>query len=98
MASISTSGGLTSGGKNPSGKIQKLRADMLFLVMATAELRLLVLTESEMYSIVQKEVSAGRVPKEITLLLAELPAEIAERLKAAREISSKEVRPAKTQL
>ena len=33
VANISTSSGITFGGHNPSAKVQKLRADMLFLLM-----------------------------------------------------------------
>ncbi|MCJ7791846.1 MAG: hypothetical protein MUP49_05520 [Dehalococcoidia bacterium] len=71
-ANISTSSGITSGGKYPSAKIQKLRADMLFLLMTKAEKKLIVLTEKDMYELCLKEEAKGRVPKEIEFLHAEL--------------------------
>ena len=42
VATISTSGSKTSGGKNAVGKILKLRSDMLFLTMVEAERRIIV--------------------------------------------------------
>ena len=48
VANISTSSGVTAGGKNPAAKIQKHRADMLFLLMIQAKKRLIILTEKDM--------------------------------------------------
>lgn len=93
VASISTSSGKTSGGKYPVGKVHKLRADMLFLIMATAERRIIVLTEPDMHAICLKEAESGRVPAGVEFLVAELPPDLAARLRDARELSSREVRP-----
>ena len=93
VANISTSSGITSGGKNPSGKIQKLRADMLFLLMVKAEKRLIVLTEKGMYDLCLKEKSNGRVPLEIEFVLVEIPEMLAASLHNAKSIASKEVSP-----
>lgn len=93
VANISTSSGITSGGKNPSGKIQKLRADMLFLLMANADKRLIVLTEKSMYDLCLKEKGNGRVPQEIEFVLAELPEALSRLLQDAKSIASKEVSP-----
>lgn len=94
IASISTSSGKTSGGKYPVGKMNKLRADILFLIMATAERRVIVLTEPDMHAICMKEMEGGRVPKNVEFALVELPPDLASRLQGAREKSSQEVRPA----
>lgn len=94
VASISTSGGKTSGGKPGVGKLQKLRADMLFLTMVAADKRLIVLTERDMYEVCLKEHQGGRVPLGIEFYLAELPAELAATLRDAKEQASREVRPA----
>lgn len=93
VANISTSSGLTSGGRSPAGKIQKLRADMLFLLMVKAEKRLIVLTEKGMYDLCLKEKGNGRVPLEIEFVLVELHETLSKSLQDAREIASKEVSP-----
>jgi len=93
VANISTSGGITSGGKNPAAKIQKLRADMLFLLMVQAEKRLIVLTEKDMFALCQKEKANGRVPQEIEFVVAQLPEVLAILLKAAQKNAAKEVTP-----
>jgi hypothetical protein len=93
VASISTSGGKTSSGKLAVGKLHKLRADMLFLTMVTAERRLMVLTEPDMFEVCLKEQRGGRVPAGIEFHLVALPAELAGNLRTAREQASREVRP-----
>jgi hypothetical protein len=93
VASISTSGGRTSSGKLGVGKLHKLRSDMLFLLMAEGERKLLCLTERDMLEVCEKEAKGGRVPKGIEIIYATVPAELDERLKAAREVASREVRP-----
>jgi hypothetical protein len=93
VANISTSSGITAGGKSPAGKIQKLRADMLFLLMIQADKRLIVLTEKDMFDLCQKEKKGGRVPTEIEFIHVELPPDLREALREAKKISAKEVTP-----
>ena len=94
VACISTAKHKTSGGRTGMGKWFKLRSDMLYLVMAEAVgRRLLVLTEPCMFEYYKAEQARGRVPREIEVVLAELPAELRERLAASRERASEEVRP-----
>jgi hypothetical protein len=94
VACISTSAGKTSGGKNGVGKLMKLRSDMLFLTMAEGVTRrLLVLTERDMHEVCAKELSGGRVPAGIEILLADIPADLRERLDRARQVASQEVDP-----
>src|SRR5205823_9503210 len=83
VATISTSGAKTSGGKHGVGKILKLRSDMLFLTMVEAKRRVIVLTEHDMYDQCQKEAEGGRVPTEIEFVCAVLPEEVRARLVAA---------------
>src|SRR3989304_5563447 len=90
VAAISTSGARTSGGKNAVGKMLKIRSDMYFLLLAQAERRLVVLTESDMYAQCQKEVAGGRVPKSIEFIHAELPDDLQSRLVASRHVASGE--------
>jgi hypothetical protein len=92
VATISTSGSKTSGGKYAVGKILKLRADMLFLTMVEARRRLVVLTERDMFDQCEKEVTGGRVPPEIEFACAVIPDELRSRLIAARLKASGESR------
>ena len=84
VATISTSGSKTSGGKNAVGKMLKLRSDMLFLTMVEAKRRIIVLTERDMFDQCQKEAAGGRVPPEIEFACAIIPDELRVRLVAGR--------------
>jgi len=55
VATISTSGAKTSTGNQGSGKILKLRSDMLFLTMVEAKRRVIILTERDMCDQCEKE-------------------------------------------
>lgn len=90
VATISTSGAKTSGGKCAVGKILKLRSDMLFLTMVEAKRRIIILTERDMCDQCDKEAAGGRAPPEIEFICAELPAELNKRLVAARQNASGE--------
>ena len=93
-ACISTSEGKTASGKLAVGKMMKLRSDMLFLLMAEdLRQRYIVLTEESMYANCMKEKGGGRVPKEISFLLAAIPDDYRRRLEAVRAEASKEVSP-----
>ena len=90
-AVISTSGARTASGKNAVGKLLKIRSDMFFLLMADVERRVVVLTEKDMYDQCKKEVAGGRVPKQIDFEHAQIPEDLAARLRSARETASLEV-------
>jgi hypothetical protein len=93
-ACISTSAAQTSSGKNAVGKMMKLRSDMLFLMMAEGVTqRLVVLTDETMHACCEKERRGGRVPKEITFVLASIPEALHSRLVSARLLASREVSP-----
>jgi hypothetical protein len=72
VATISTIGAKTSGLKHGVGKILKLRSAMLFLTVDTKR-RIIVVTERDMCDQCEKEFAAGRVPKEIEFICAEIP-------------------------
>jgi len=93
VAAISTSGAYTSAGKLAVGKLHKLRSDMLFLLLAEAERRLIILTERDMFDLCCREKEAGRVPAEIEFLHADIPGDLRARLNAARKTASDEVQP-----
>ena len=90
VATISTSGAKTAGGNYAVGKMLKLRSDMLFLTMVEAKRHIIVLTERDMCGQCEKEFAAGRVPKEIEFVCAEIPADLRERLEKGREKASGE--------
>jgi hypothetical protein len=90
VATISTSGAKTAGGKNAVGKIMKIRSDILFLTMVEAKRRVVVLTERDMYEQYLREVQGGRVPPEVEFVYAPLCENINERLIAARLACSSE--------
>jgi len=92
VAVVSTSGALTSSGNLGAGKLQKIRADMLFLTMlGVCDKRLIVMTEQSMYDQMMKEKEAGRVPPPIEFMLARLPRELRKRLTAAQRDASAEM-------
>jgi hypothetical protein len=94
VACISTSKHKTSGGNNGMGKWFKLRSDMLYLLEALGvERRLLILTEPCMFRHYQAELARGRVPRGVEVALADIPADLRERLSASRDRASSEVRP-----
>jgi hypothetical protein len=90
VATISTSGAKTSTGKYAVGKILKLRSDMLFLTLVEAKRRIIVLTERDMCDQCDKEFTAGRVPREIEFVCAEIPHDLRARLVEGREKASGE--------
>lgn len=63
---------------------------MLFLSLVEANRRIIVLTERDMCNQCDKEFAAGRVPKNIEFICAEIPRGLRERLVEARSKASKE--------
>jgi len=91
---ISTSSSITSSGKHGIGKLQKIRADMFFLLLTpNVEKKIIVLTEKDMYEQCMAEITAGRAPKEIEIMHAEIPDALRIKLAESREKASREVRP-----
>jgi hypothetical protein len=93
VATIATSGAKTASGKHAVGKLLKIRSDMLFLLMAKAQRRVVVLTERGMFDLCCKESEGGRVPEGIEFVHAEIPETLSARLAAARSVASKETSP-----
>lgn len=90
---ISTSSAMTAGGNFGSGKLMKIRSDIYFLLLANCERRVVALTQKDMLDAWMKEKAGGRVAKGIEFVLAELPADLAERLSQAKSMASGEVSP-----
>lgn len=93
VVTVSTSGALTATGKRGSGKLQKIRADALFLLLSAAPRPVLVFTERDMFELCRKEAQNGRLPPNLGFLLAEIPPNLEARLRVARLASSREVSP-----
>ena len=93
VANISTSSARTRSGKLATGKIHKLRGDMLFLLMVQADKRIVVLSEKDMCDYMIKEKDNGRVPIEIEFVHAPIPEDLKKELTAAKKIAAQEVMP-----
>lgn len=78
-------------GKNAASKLNKVRSDFYFLLLANAVRRVAVFTDRAMFGLVQKEQREGRVPDQIELMLvSQLPAEIDVILKASQQVGGQE--------
>ena len=94
VGSISTGSAQTSGGKLGVGKLTKIRADMLFLLLADADDRFIAFVDRTMLHKIQTEKAEGRVPHEIELIFVEgLPPDLSARLAEAQKEASNEVSP-----
>ena len=90
---VSTNGGVRATGGKASTKLHKIRSDALFLLLATVERRVIVLTDRAMFDLCLVEVKNGRFPLNVELLLADLPPEINADLAASRALAAAEVMP-----
>ena len=93
VANISTSSSRTASGKRATGKIHKLRGDILFLIMVKADKRLIVLSENDMYDFLLTEKENGRIPEEIGFVHALIPDDLKKELLVAKKIAAQEVTP-----
>jgi hypothetical protein len=93
VATISTSKSKTRSGQNAVGKLMKLRSDMLFLLMASCERRLVVLTDPGMHAMCEKEKENGRVPKGIEFFVRADSGGTRQRLTDAQDEAADEVSP-----
>jgi len=94
-ANISTSSALTSSGKRGSGKLQKIRADIYFLLLLpdSVKRRLLLFTEPDMVELCQREKNNGRIPRNIEIFVVDLPENLKWKLVDAKKNASREVTP-----
>ncbi len=90
VAGIISSGGKTSSGKNPSGKLTKAVAEIYYLSLVDAEKKLLVLTDAEFSSILNSKME-GRLVEGVKILHCPLPKEMASEVAKMRAEASKEV-------
>lgn len=91
IAAISTSAGKTASGRLAVGQLMKMRSDVLFLLHAKTQRRVMVFTEPDMFQVAQQEREAGRLPDSVEFTRAEIPLELEIRLREARKKASEEV-------
>ena len=91
--SISTCGGVTNGGKKATPKLNKIRSDALFLLLADVGRRMIVFSCAKMYALCEAEIRARRFPRRIEILLAQVPSELEAALVEARLAAAREVSP-----
>jgi hypothetical protein len=90
VASIKSASGKTSGGKFPAGKVNSAIAELYFLSLVSAHVRLLVLTTPEFHEILCDRLE-GRLAKGLELKLIELPSEMQGRVRQIQVRASDEV-------
>ncbi|MDE0003263.1 MAG: hypothetical protein OXQ29_11265 [Rhodospirillaceae bacterium] len=73
--------------------MNKIRSDILFLLLTDAREKVVIFTEYDMYERWLKEVESGRVPGSIAFSHAEIPPELNMKLQASRRVASREVTP-----
>jgi hypothetical protein len=67
---------------------------MLFMLMTpNVDRRVIVLTEKDMFERCRAEKDAGRAPREVEFMLAEIPEVLRTRLVESRQRAAKEVKP-----
>lgn len=92
VASIKTASGLTAGGKVPSGKIKDSIAELYFLTLVDAPVRLLILTTPAFHAILMRTI-AGKLAPGIEVVCEMLPPEVQAEVDAVQRASSTEVFP-----
>jgi hypothetical protein len=90
VASIKSSSGKTSSGGVPTGKIKNAIAELYFLSLVRAAVRLLVLTNPDFYQIL-RDALKGRLAKGLGLKLIELPTEMVAKVRQVQGAASKEM-------
>jgi hypothetical protein len=90
VAEIKAASGRTSGDKSPAGKRASAFEQLYYLSLATAETKLLVLTDPEFFHIIRKK-STGKLPSNIQLLYCPLPTELAAVIRSVTRKASEEI-------
>jgi hypothetical protein len=90
---VSTNGGIRATGGKASTKLHKIRSDVMFLLLANVERRIVVLADKAMHDLCMVEFNNGRLPQNVEFHLAEVPDVMLVDLAAARAIAAAEVTP-----
>ncbi len=92
VVSIKALTGKTAGGRNPSGKIKDAYAELMFLGLAQAAKKYLVLTDKNFFQLFHRQ-SDGKRPLGVELMLILLPGWIKKKVDLAKDGASEEVFP-----
>lgn len=92
VASVKAASGLTSGGRNPSGKIKDCLAELYYLSLVQAPIRRLVLTTPAFFEIF-KRATVGAVAPGIDVVCLPLPTDIQQEVDRVAAVASLEVSP-----
>jgi hypothetical protein len=90
VCGIKSSSGVTSGGKNPSGKIASAYQELYFLAGVDADQRLLVLTDKEFYELLSRNMRE-RLSRDIKLLHCPLTEELVRLVRQVQSEASSEI-------
>ncbi len=83
----------TTKGKGGSGKLQKIKGDVLMMLGTECPNLILAFTGKTMFKKVRSEQQGGRLPKEIQCELIELPDELSAIVQAVSAAAVSEVTP-----
>jgi hypothetical protein len=94
VGTICTGSASTAGGKLAVGKLNKVRADLYFLLLAEAETKFIVAVQPVMRGLLTAERDEyRRIPSDIEIVGADIPAELRARLRISQDEASAEVSP-----
>lgn len=94
VGTICTGAAATPTGHLAVGKLNKVRADLYFLLLAKCDTRFIAVTGPIMYQLLLSEQTEyRRIPADIEIIHVTLPPELQDRLERAQKLASEEVRP-----
>jgi hypothetical protein len=90
VCGIKSSSGVTSGGKNPSGKIAGACEEIYFLASVDADQRFLILTDQEFYQVLSEKMR-DKLTHGIALKYCQLNEELSQLVKKIQSGASSEI-------
>jgi hypothetical protein len=90
VACIRSASGNTSGQNSPSGKLAGAFKDLYYLLLVEADIKVLVLTDSEFHEYFERG-QRKNIPSSIQVLHCALPAEIEQSVRAMRKSATEEI-------
>ena len=95
VGTITTAAAAGPAGKLAVGKLNKVRADLYFLLLAEADKKFLVDVQPIMHQfLIAEQAEYKRIPADVEIIHADLPTELADLLRAAQQAASAEMLPA----
>jgi hypothetical protein len=91
VATVTNHSGATSGGKKPVGKIKSAIAELYWLSLVDAPLRLLVMTNRDFPAILESELD-GALVERLSLVHVALPVDLANAVAGVSKAASDEMR------